>query len=682
MSDFSIPSPANSRSARITQPISSYIPGFRTGVWWKACTALIFYCWCAGGLMTALGVGSHASRVNASVAFTWIIILATGIGLSYLWSFRHYLRLWMVLRHRPTKHDLLKGQEYWTTKSALSEAERVLRQAVRDRTQKVEAAGKNVERVVRERNTVIESAEEELTRLNSPGNGRRIDAYKRVTLYEYMIALPEGVVSVAGAHASVQTGQRKNKPELFLEIATPSFSSVVTCDSNDGEKVRKFAAQINTVGVRAAKWESQRPQAIVAVTNRLQSLRNETSSVDIAREQLADIEGDDSLQAAVRNAEIHLDEVRAATTETERTLKAGVVSAEQDAVTTSSAKHVPRPLAWALICITLVIAFELSMLVFPLVLIAALVLVALILGNVSGIQSRLTTTGVARRFTWVRNKPVVIPAAAVLLWASTASAWGFSTYKADHNSRAHEASVTAVAVAAVHATATGGAVAHVTEVAAQAVAQQTGVARAHAQATHAAKVQKTQVVLMKTATARKLVAARARAKVQAIVAARARVVAQQHAQATAQAQVQVRAQAQLAAQQHAQATAQAQVQAAAQETQAAQPTNDTYADVNDHPQSHKDEYIQWTCNIYKFLDQNTVGCWEYTGTFSGTGDGGIILDTTIVDVSQMHTGDDVKVYGQVADPVQGTNSFGGQITSPQILVKSITDLGHDPNASL
>jgi hypothetical protein len=147
---------------------------------------------------------------------------------------------------------------------------------------------------------------------------------------------------------------------------------------------------------------------------------------------------------------------------------------------------------------------------------------------------------------------------------------------------------------------------------------------------------------------------------------------------------------------HAQATLQAAAQAQAQQTSqavaaataAAQPSGDTYADVNDHPDLHQGDYILWTCNIAKFLGDdpnglgNTdIGCWEYTGTFDGTGDGEIILNVpATVDTSTMHSGDDVRVYGTVDQPWEGQNSFGATMTWPQIDVKSLTDLGHDASA--
>jgi hypothetical protein len=110
--------------------------------------------------------------------------------------------------------------------------------------------------------------------------------------------------------------------------------------------------------------------------------------------------------------------------------------------------------------------------------------------------------------------------------------------------------------------------------------------------------------------------------------------------------------------------------------------------VNDHPDLYFGDLVQWTCNIYKFLGDDPNGggvdiaCWEYTGTYDGvTGDGSLnVLAPYSIDTSQMHSGDDIQVYGTVGSPFQGTNAYGGTITDPQVDAKSITDLGHDPNA--
>ena len=123
-----------------------------------------------------------------------------------------------------------------------------------------------------------------------------------------------------------------------------------------------------------------------------------------------------------------------------------------------------------------------------------------------------------------------------------------------------------------------------------------------------------------------------------------------------------------------------------EQTEAAQPTDDTYAEVDSHPELYWHDLVQWTCNVYKFLSADSGGndhmeCWEYTGTYQcDTGDGSIdVVIPWTIDDSSIVTDDDVTVYGQIDQPMTGTNAYGGTITTPSIYAKSITNLGKDPN---
>jgi hypothetical protein len=164
-------------------------------------------------------------------------------------------------------------------------------------------------------------------------------------------------------------------------------------------------------------------------------------------------------------------------------------------------------------------------------------------------------------------------------------------------------------------------------------------------------------------------------------------------QATAQALAHIRALATARAQAHAQATA------AAVATQEAMPTSTpsaaewaqqaspaTYVDVNDHPDLHQGDKIVWTCNIARFLGEDSnnaantdIGCWVYRGVYDGgTGDGEVVLSVPpTINTDAMHSGDDVKVYGTVDQPMQGSHAFGATLTYPQLDVAYLVDLGHD-----
>jgi hypothetical protein len=198
-------------------------------------------------------------------------------------------------------------------------------------------------------------------------------------------------------------------------------------------------------------------------------------------------------------------------------------------------------------------------------------------------------------------------------------------------------------------------------------------AQAQTQATAQAHAQATQTVE----------AARARPTQTALARAQATASGRAHARALATAQAQAHAAATTPAVAAQDARPTSTPSAAQWEQQASQ---DTYADVNDHPDLHQGDKIVWTCNIAKFLggDPNDsvntdIGCWEYRGTYDGgTGEGEIVLNVPpTIDTSAMHSGDDVKGYGTVDPPIQGTNAFGATLTDPQIDVTYLVDLGHD-----
>jgi pyruvate/2-oxoglutarate dehydrogenase complex dihydrolipoamide acyltransferase (E2) component len=320
-----------------------------------------------------------------------------------------------------------------------------------------------------------------------------------------------------------------------------------------------------------------------------------------------------------------------------------------------------------------------GIMVYPVVLVVVALPALFVLVNVKGSRARIATSRFWRMFPTKRFSPIVA-AVILLIYSATASGIGYAAYSSS-NSSADQAHVTATALAQVHATRV---------VAARVAAHIAATARIRLlrSALAGARVKATaRAVAAKRAAPKETVVAIQRAKAHA----RAHAAAAAHAYATAQivravqAQGRVRQQAtqQAQAQADAQNTQQAGIAAAAQQTQAATPSGDTYADVKDHPDAHQGDIVQWTCSVYKFLDSNTVGCWEYTGTFNGVaGDGAMILDVSNVDMSAVHSGDDVSVYGVVTQPRQVTNLYGASITNPQIIVKSFTDLGHDANASI
>lgn len=353
-----------------------------------------------------------------------------------------------------------------------------------------------------------------------------------------------------------------------------------------------------------------------------------------------------------------------------------------------------RTATWAAMIAALTVGFLVSMILYPVVASFVGVVGLLVLTNVSGARARITGTRVWRWLPLVGRTSPILAGLALVSWAALSSGAGYAMYSsgagqvAKDHARATQTAFVALATAQAASTetarvriaradATSTSVAQHTALV-RARARRTAVVRAHALAT--AETKRTAIARIKRA-----IAARAMATARAIQRARAQAAARAHATAVTLQRIHMQATAQAVAQAHAQQTA----QSAAAATAAVQPSGDTYADVNDHPDLHQGEYIEWTCNIAKFLgdDPNApgntdIGCLEFTGTFDGSGDGEIILNVpATVDTDTMHSGDDLRVYGKVEQPWEGQNGFGATMTWPQIDVKSLTDLGRDPNAS-
>ena len=271
---------------------------------------------------------------------------------------------------------------------------------------------------------------------------------------------------------------------------------------------------------------------------------------------------------------------------------------------------------WALLIIALPIAFLVSVFVYPVTLLTIGVVGLGMAVGAGDLRRYVTSKAIWKWLPWVREQSPAIGGLVLIGWALAASVLGYTFYSWNAGQTAEaNAHATATALVRVHATGTVRAVA-------AAHATDTAVVRARARST-------AQAIAQKTSAPRETATAASQGTAQAIARA--------NSQATSQARAQ---------------------QASSAATQAAQPSADTYADVNDHPDLHQGDLVQWTCNIAKFLgpDPNTsvnidVGCWEYVGTYNGgVGDGEIILNVPpSVDTSSMHSGDDVNHPGLDGD---------------------------------
>jgi len=110
-------------------------------------------------------------------------------------------------------------------------------------------------------------------------------------------------------------------------------------------------------------------------------------------------------------------------------------------------------------------------------------------------------------------------------------------------------------------------------------------------------------------------------------------------------------------------------------------SGDTYADVRDHPDLHQNDKVVWRCTINKFLGADPNDSTATDVTCGGFGDAlseAALVVPFSVDTSSMHAGDTVTVYGTVAQPFQGTNGFGAQITEPQVDAVYLADASMTP----
>jgi len=124
----------------------------------------------------------------------------------------------------------------------------------------------------------------------------------------------------------------------------------------------------------------------------------------------------------------------------------------------------------------------------------------------------------------------------------------------------------------------------------------------------------------------------------------------------------------------------------------------SYDDVNNSPVAYYKDPITWTCNLEIVYGQDTgdgntnLGCDEFTGTYTGLGDGEVILAVPpSIDASGFNRGDDLVVRGLVGKEYVGVPKRvltrignmvapGAESRCPTIDVTYVTDYGLDPHA--
>jgi len=230
------------------------------------------------------------------------------------------------------------GRTTLSLKQRVSDAERARRRAIRD-------AEAELSRYQSAYDREVAAAKQHLYTLCDV-NGQRLGKCDGVTLFERMIATPQGTVSLIGVRAGVDTagnlavtkratltrtlagglvagpvgavvggaGFKKTKKidarELYLHIEAPTLSCVVKCPPDAGARVRSFAAAVNTSASRAAIEEPQRPQRIREAEQRLAKAQAARAPIEAAQHRVQEITSNPQLLAGIDSARRELESYR------------------------------------------------------------------------------------------------------------------------------------------------------------------------------------------------------------------------------------------------------------------------------------------------------------------------------------------------------------------------------------
>lgn len=310
-------------------------------------------------------MGTNLAILIAAVA----VVLAAAIAL----LLRHQIGLYFKLKRWPSRDDLAAAQSVRAVrrqhnarvnaaKVALGEAEKAHRDRVktaerqwksaqRVRAQALEEAAKAVRSAEMERERAIASAQASLNEWQNPGSGRQLGTYQDVTLWENQIRTAQGTSPIAGTDATVDTAgnlmvtkrvtltrlvalsviggplfgaigallfQKKQKDdvrELYLLVETANFASVTKCSADAGQRVRQFAARINTAALQASKREEQRPAMVASYEAELRQATQNVNAVEAAQQRLAVAEADRRLLTPIEEAQSALALIQADSTE-------------------------------------------------------------------------------------------------------------------------------------------------------------------------------------------------------------------------------------------------------------------------------------------------------------------------------------------------------------------------------
>jgi hypothetical protein len=498
----------------------SYVPGFRTGAWWKALIAIGIYGAFAGAMLSTLGLAStdhqrRASTTAVLLAGLLVIVLAAEFA-----TFGKQISFYLRFGRTPDAHDLEMGGEFEEASAIRGRREQEHRGAIKARESSLKDATRAIDRAEAEHKKMITAITKQLDGWRNPGCGKRLGNLGKLTLYEHRVVTPSGEASVVEAEVSIEPGRSKDAEVIFITLKAPSLVSVITCTPEQGEAARKFAALVHNAAAAEVKWQEARPGAIAHLEQQLTEETDDTAEIEAARARLHTVEEDPELLAAIDRTGEAAAEARQAVEAIEQRIRERSASVpaplsdvrDDNRSASLPRRSVPAPFAWLLGAATFIIAFAVSVAFYP-ALVIIIVLVALILVvNPGGRGERLVRNPVWKGFPFVGRLAPAVSALALVAWGGATGAVGYGTDRAEQAHRAHivalhitatasaRQTVTAVAVAR-HTAFAATAIAAKTQAAATAVSKITAVAEASATAARAAVKQGTAVALMQRTAA-------------------------------------------------------------------------------------------------------------------------------------------------------------------------------------
>lgn len=228
-----------------------------------------------------------------------VVLLAAGAG------------FWLWKRREPANPAVAAA------KQQLSLHSKALKAAKKQRDDSIKTGQRAVAEAQKQYDQNVSSAQKKLAALEDP-KGKRLGSYHGVQLYERWIVTPHGSGPVRDTVATVDSqissritatrlvtlgvfalAAKKKTGAIYLSIDNPSLASVVECPKDDNTKARQFAVKITNAGKAAAAIEERLPALIEQAKADLKACQEATRPIEFARDELAEIEAEPAMLAAI-----------------------------------------------------------------------------------------------------------------------------------------------------------------------------------------------------------------------------------------------------------------------------------------------------------------------------------------------------------------------------------------------